>query len=176
MESLDTQQLPSPTPSPIEIDAMRMPLPPAPLDGGSQRTVAELQGQDRAHLDGRRVLAGALDAAVGVAAFLLLGGDALALVAAVALTLAYFFVGESLTGQTLGKRLTNLRVVRWDGYPLAPGDVARRTMLRVVDGGILSALLTGGRRQRLGDRAAGTVVASAKFPAPRAEMRARLIP
>src|SRR4051794_8470791 len=105
MESIDTQQLPSPTPSPLELELTSPPPAPAPLDYGDRRAAAELQGQDRCYLDGRRVTAGVIDAALGCAAFLLLGAGPLALVATVALMLAYFFVAESLTGQTAGKWL-----------------------------------------------------------------------
>lgn len=70
-----------------------------------------------------------------------------------------------LHGQTLGKRVVGLRVVREDGAPVDFLSSAVRNLLRAVDflplgyalGG-LSVLLTE-RRQRVGDVVAGTVVA-----------------
>jgi len=67
-------------------------------------------------------------------------------------------------GQTLGKRVLGLRVVDAHGLPLTPGQVLTRNLLRVVDalpffylvGG--AACLVSRREQRLGDRAAATVV------------------
>src|SRR4051794_6580373 len=85
------------------------------------------------------------------------------------ITLAYFFVCEALTGQTLGKRLLRIRVVSADGSRASVGQALGRTLLRVVDSlpvlyivGLISVLATGrGRRQRVGDLAAGTVVVPA---------------
>jgi len=74
-------------------------------------------------------------------------------------------------GQTLGKRLLNLRVVDARGLRLEPSQVIVRSLMRFVDG--LPALyLVGGvacvlsrHRQRLGDLAAGTVVVRTPKPA-----------
>jgi hypothetical protein len=80
--------------------------------------------------------------------------------------LAYFFVSEVLTGQTVGKRITGLRVVRLDGGPLNIAAVAARSVLLPVDAlglylvGLLAMTLTP-HRQRLGDLLAGTVVTDA---------------
>ena len=78
-----------------------------------------------------------------------------------AIEMSYFFVFESLQGQTLGKRIAKLRVVRRDGSAPSTGRIALRTLLRPVDYtfvGILTVLATGKRRQRLGDLAADTIV------------------
>lgn len=84
------------------------------------------------------------------------------------IVLLYYFVSEAISGQTLGKRLLGLRVVRVDGRPAGAGPVAVRTLLRIVDSlpfmyllGLVVILATGSRRQRLGDLAAGTVVTRA---------------
>jgi uncharacterized RDD family membrane protein YckC len=82
------------------------------------------------------------------------------------ITLLYFFVAESLTGQTLGKKLTGIRVVRRDGGKAGAGAIFVRTLLRVIDAlpafyllGLVTILLSGkSRRQRIGDIAANTVV------------------
>src|SRR3954449_5661237 len=82
---------------------------------------------------------------------------------AIALSLSYFFVCESLTGQTIGKRIAGLRVVRLDGGPLNLASVAARNLLLLVDAaflcviGVLAVTLTP-HRQRVGDLIGGTVV------------------
>lgn len=66
-------------------------------------------------------------------------------------------------GQTLGKQLLRLRVVRKDGSPATLGCSLLRWLLFIADGpllsfvGVLVILLTP-HRQRLGDLAAGTLV------------------
>ncbi|MEA2467599.1 MAG: hypothetical protein QOJ57_1725 [Thermoleophilaceae bacterium] len=85
------------------------------------------------------------------------------------ITLAYFLICEGATGQTLGKRLIGIRVVSADGSRASWGQVLARTVLRIVDAlpifyivGLITVLATGrGRRQRVGDLAAGTLVVSA---------------
>ena len=84
-----------------------------------------------------------------------------------ALSLTYHFACEALTGQTLGKRLMGIRVVDMRGRPLRPAAAAARAVLLLVDSifiGLISVLITGKRQQRLGDLAAGTVVAPAETP------------
>ena len=77
--------------------------------------------------------------------------------------LGYYVVAEALTGRTLGKRLVRIRVVDEAGEHLSLGASFVRNVLRVVDGlffylvGALFAF-NSDRGQRLGDRAAGTVV------------------
>jgi uncharacterized RDD family membrane protein YckC len=106
---------------------------------------------------------------VSMVAGLLLGGDT-PLVTAVAVTLAaefvYFAACEGMTGTTLGKRLLGLRVVRAaDGAPCGPLAALVRTALRLVDNVLFSlpgiaAIVVSPRNQRLGDRAARTLVVS----------------
>ncbi len=79
-------------------------------------------------------------------------------------TLYYFFALESGGGQTLGKRAMKLRVVSADGTPASMEQIAKRTVVRVLDGhivGLVVMLATGERRLRLGDIVAGTVVTEA---------------
>jgi uncharacterized RDD family membrane protein YckC len=84
--------------------------------------------------------------------------------------LYYYFALESGEGQTVGKKLMKLRVVRADGRPAGMSEIAVRTVLRVVDGiglyivGLIVMLATGQRRQRLGDMAAGTIIVDASAP------------
>src|SRR5215210_6833861 len=134
-------------------------------------------------LDNRRVLAALVDLAIVVAGamVILFAADALgdtgdlqgALgVVTLGWALYYYFALESGDGQTVGKKLMKLRVVRADGRPAEMRDIAVRTVVRVVDGiggyivGLIVMLATGQRRQRLGDLAAGTVVVDASAPAP----------
>ena len=80
-----------------------------------------------------------------------------------ALGLGYYIVCESASGATLGKRLVGIRVVGEDGDPLTFGAAVVRNLVRVVDAlffyfvGFISAILSK-RGQRLGDRAAHTIV------------------
>ena len=124
-------------------------------------------------LDNRRVLAAIVDLLVvsaGAVVVLVagdsLGGDRQSALAAVVLgwALYYFFALESSEGQTLGKKLMSLRVVRADGLPAGMREIGVRTILRVIDNyivGLIVMLATGERRQRIGDLAAGTIVVDA---------------
>jgi uncharacterized RDD family membrane protein YckC len=127
-------------------------------------------------LDNRRVLAGVVDLVIVAAGALvvLVAGDSLTgnrqgALSAVILgwALYYFFALESGDGQTVGKKLMKLRVVRANGSPVGMREVAVRTVLRVVDNylvGLIVMLATGDRRQRIGDLAAGTIVVDASAP------------
>jgi uncharacterized RDD family membrane protein YckC len=92
--------------------------------------------------------------------------DALALL--VGLQFVYFFLQESRTGSTPGKRRYGLTVVTLDGERPADGALALRNVLRLIDSfpvfyasGLLSLMQTGRkRRQRIGDVVAGTTVVS----------------
>ena len=128
-------------------------------------------------LDNRRIAAALIDLAVpvGFAAVAHLAGLSLTrgvLLVALGWTLYYFFALESGSGQTLGKRAMKLRVVSADGTPASMEQIAKRTVVRILDGhivGLIVMLATGERRQRLGDIVAGTIVTEAgpeSGPAP----------
>ncbi|HQU86107.1 MAG TPA: RDD family protein, partial [Pyrinomonadaceae bacterium] len=82
---------------------------------------------------------------------------------------AYFVVFEWLwNGQTPGKRLLKLRVIREDGRPITIWEAVARNLLRIFDSlpgvgipvysvGLISIFLNN-RDQRIGDIFAGTVV------------------
>ncbi len=79
--------------------------------------------------------------------------------------LIYLLLYEGLSGgQTLGKKLMKLRVVRPDGREAAPGDYLIRAIFMLIDLflslGVFGAMLIGSttHSQRLGDLAAGTTV------------------
>jgi uncharacterized RDD family membrane protein YckC len=80
-------------------------------------------------------------------------------------TAGYFMLFEIVwNGQTPGKRLVGVRVIRENGYPMRPVDAVIRNLVRIVDWlpgiygiGVLTMLLNK-RARRLGDFAAGTIV------------------
>ena len=79
------------------------------------------------------------------------------------LALAYFIVLEATQGATLGKMALGLRVTRTDGAPISWTESIIRNLLRIIDGlfvYLVGAILiwTSPLKQRLGDRAAHTVV------------------
>ncbi len=76
---------------------------------------------------------------------------------------AYYVLSEATLGGSFGKLATGLQVVNEDGERILFGQAIVRNLLRIVDG--LFFYLVGGiavwsspRRQRIGDRAAATVV------------------
>jgi uncharacterized RDD family membrane protein YckC len=135
--------------------------------------------EDRRTLDSRRVGAWMVDnvllAMLLIPLTVLFGElNAGAWLTYLALVLTYFFVCETRTGQTVGKALFDLRVVsRADAGPVPATAIAGRTVLRLIEPGLIGLvvmLVTGRRRQRLGDLAAGSAVtrASARpFSPPR---------
>jgi uncharacterized RDD family membrane protein YckC len=82
------------------------------------------------------------------------------------LQLAYFFVYEASSGQTIGKRFFHVRVETLSGQRPTTRQIAWRTVLRPVDAlpalyasGLISLMRTGrARRQRIGDVVGGTTV------------------
>lgn len=79
----------------------------------------------------------------------------------------YSFILEGWKGQTFGKWLTGVIVVKEDGSPCDFMASFVRNLLRLIDGlflylvGLLFMAFSD-RRQRLGDRLAGTVVVRVK--------------
>lgn len=74
---------------------------------------------------------------------------------------AYFFLLEYLMrGQTIGKRVLNLRVVKADGFSLDAAAIFIRNIFRIVDENALLWIVPmfSKRNQRLGDMVAGTIV------------------
>ena len=134
-------------------------------------------------LDNRRVLAAIIDLVVVVAGCAVImaaagvlgdpasdiGGGLLAV--ELGWVLYYYFACESGAGQTLGKRVTKIRVVGMDGRPAGMREIALRTVLRLVDGlffylvGLIVMIATGERRGRLGDLVGGTMIVAADAPA-----------
>lgn len=132
------------------------------------------------HVTGRRVLATIVDGVVLAVMFGVMsalfgmtsaeGGQVgaslsgLAALAAFVLTFGYYIVLEGYLGQTLGKMLLGIKVVREDtgGVPGVKA-AAIRTVLRIVDGFLsylvaFIAVLASHKNQRLGDMAAHTLV------------------
>ncbi|HPR42519.1 MAG TPA: RDD family protein [Candidatus Methanofastidiosa archaeon] len=80
------------------------------------------------------------------------------------LWILYFTYFEGSSGQTIGKKLMNLKVIKTDGREMDYLSALVRNVLRIVDSlptlyilGILLILVTK-ERQRLGDMVAGTIV------------------
>jgi uncharacterized RDD family membrane protein YckC len=86
------------------------------------------------------------------------------------LCLAYFIVPEAIWGATLGKLATNIRVVREsDGGPISWRASIVRNVLRPIDGLVLYlvgfiAICVSQKRQRIGDKVAGTIVVRRSAP------------
>lgn len=81
----------------------------------------------------------------------------------------YSLLLESLLeGQTLGKKLLKIKVVKIDGYQASFGDYLMRWLFRIIDinfsGGVvgLVSIISSEKSQRLGDMAAGTSIITLK--------------
>ncbi|MGG7036982.1 MAG: RDD family protein [Flavobacterium sp.] len=81
----------------------------------------------------------------------------------------YSLVLESLLeGQTLGKKLVKIKVVKIDGYQASFGDYLIRWLFRLIDiepsSGVIGliSMVVNSKTQRLGDISAGTAVISLK--------------
>jgi uncharacterized RDD family membrane protein YckC len=106
---------------------------------------------------------GLLISALGVASDAWIAG--IAALASFGLYNGYFIVFEwLLNGQTPGKRILHVRVIKQGGYSLRFFDTLLRNLLRVIDflplfyGVGLTSLLLTRDSQRLGDLLAGTLV------------------
>ena len=127
---------------------------------------ADYTHEDRRPFDRRRRRARAIDSLVllpfAAAVIYLTQGVTVAAGAMVlAIDLSYFFVMETLKGQTIGKRVCSLRVMRPDASAATAGRIALRTITRPIDYtfiGFLTVLASGKKRQRIGDKLAGTIV------------------
>ena len=134
-------------------------------------------------LDNRRVLAALIDLVIVGAGWAVIlaaagklsdpaGGGLVAV--GLGWALYYYFACESGSGQTVGKRVMNIRVVGVDGAPAGMREIALRTVLRVIDGlflylvGLIVMVATKERRGRLGDLVGDTMIVSADEPAPAA--------
>lgn len=81
----------------------------------------------------------------------------------------YTLVGESLMeGQTLGKKIVKIKVVKIDGFQASFGDYLMRWFFRLIDvfsnSGVIGliSMIISKNNQRLGDIASGTAVISLK--------------
>lgn len=80
--------------------------------------------------------------------------------------LAYFTYFEGTSGQTPGKRIMGIKVVKDGNKKMTIPDAFIRTILRIIDSlfvylvGLISVVVTE-KKQRIGDMAAGTVVVRA---------------
>ena len=109
-------------------------------------------------------LDGLVAGAPAIAAFLFMfllprTGIALILVAALFGALYTLFADGLEGGQSIGKRLVGIRVVSMEtGAPCTFGQSFVRNLLLMILGPIDWIFILGERHQRLGDKAAGTIV------------------
>jgi uncharacterized RDD family membrane protein YckC len=132
----------------------------------------------------RRALAATLDNAVWFVGLSWFFSDAVAVVydespeaaglivfALLSLWFNYFTFAEWKWGQTIGKNATGIEVRMADGDPKVPfGPASIRNILRIVDFFVIGWVMVAAtkRKQRLGDKAAKTVVLRRPpRPAPR---------
>ena len=87
-------------------------------------------------------------------------------VLSIILWLIYFSYFESKTGQTPGKSIMGIKVVRMNGKKLTLADAFVRTLLRIIDGigfyilGLI-VIAVSEKKQRIGDMAAQSIVVKA---------------
>ncbi len=105
---------------------------------------------------------GRISAGVGVTTIILFGFLSLAFM------LFYAFLLEGYWGQTLGKKIMGIVVVKEDGSPCTYEASIVRNLLRIIDtlpqlyiAGFIVIALTD-KRQRIGDRLANTIVVETK--------------
>ncbi|MBN2331301.1 MAG: RDD family protein [Candidatus Aenigmarchaeota archaeon] len=104
-------------------------------------------------------MAGAMDMAA------MMGAWASFMFLAAVISIAYFTYLEGSSGQTLGKKLVNIKVVKEKGK-MTYVDAFVRTLLRIIDGiafyliGFI-VIIASEKKQRIGDMAAGTLVVKA---------------
>ncbi|HID19610.1 MAG TPA: RDD family protein [Methanophagales archaeon] len=84
----------------------------------------------------------------------------------VLLWIVYFTYFEGTSGQTLGKKIMSIKVIKENGDQPTFSDALIRTILRIIDGiafylvGLI-VILVSEKKQRIGDMAAGTIVVKA---------------
>jgi len=151
-----------------------IPPPSAPAPAPAPRAAEPPRGPvgDLKRLDGRRVLARLIDGfIVGIPTTVAAATqDEGAYLVFLALSLIYFFLCEATLGQTIGKKAMKLRVMTRDGRAPTVNAVSVRTVLRLIDDGpigLVVMVISGNRRQRIGDLLAGTAVGEAGADVPR---------
>lgn len=105
------------------------------------------------------------------------GGNALAILVYLIIVIGYFVVLEARSGQTFGKKMLGIRVVKLDGTPVDGSAALVRGLLKLVDS--ISVILPIGlwliifqsRKQRIGDMAANTLVVKDAWQPPGDRLR-----
>src|SRR5215210_736636 len=120
--------------------------------------------QEDVHVTGRRILAILVDGVILSVVLIPVNAAArtaiIPVLIGIVLGLIYFTVMEGYLGQTVGKMLLGIKVIREDTEEVPGlGAATIRTLLRIVDGlfGYLVgfiAVMASAKRQRLGDMAA----------------------
>jgi uncharacterized RDD family membrane protein YckC len=124
--------------------------------------------QEDVHVTGRRILAILVDGVILSVVLIPFNPTPrtaiIPVLIGIVLGLIYFTVMEGYLGQTVGKMLLGIKVIREDTEEVPGlGAATIRTLLRLVDGlfGYLVgfiAVMASAKRQRLGDMAAHTLV------------------
>jgi membrane protease YdiL (CAAX protease family)/uncharacterized RDD family membrane protein YckC len=129
----------------------------------------------------RRLGAALLDSLVLIIGLTWLFGPGLLTIGVLIVSLSiYFQLCEKRWGQTIGKNATGIRVVSLGGEGLTWNATALRNLLRLVDlplamiGADYLIVRGSPRRQRLGDRAAKTIVVRERDPAEGQQPAAQL--
>jgi uncharacterized RDD family membrane protein YckC len=140
---------------------------PLPAPAASTKPVGDLK-----RLDGKRVRARLLDGLLLLPISIVAGmtQDESIYFPMLLATLLYFFLAEATGAQTLGKRKLGLRVMQRDGSAPTVNQISVRTVLRLIDDGpigLIVMVLSGERRQRIGDLLAGTTVGPVQGPVSR---------
>ena len=81
----------------------------------------------------------------------------------------YFMVMEATVGATVGKLVCKIRVRREDGSKCGIREAFIRNVLRIIDGLVIYLvgiilIITSGKKQRLGDMVAKTIVMKLPYP------------
>jgi uncharacterized RDD family membrane protein YckC len=88
----------------------------------------------------------------------------------------YIFFESAWNGQTPGKRVLGLRVIRTDGAPISLSEAVIRNLVRIIDllpsayGLGVVAMFINSQSRRLGDLAAGTLVVHDQAPVELSEL------
>lgn len=148
---------------------------------------------------GNRFLAAAIDTLIVIGALIVVGlgslgigalggiGQSVGIIAFVTLSFVllwgYYIVFETVwSGQTPGKRVLGIRVIKTSGYPIQFSESAIRNLVRLIDflpslyGIGVVVMFLSPRSRRLGDYAAGTLVIKERIPVAIRDLAAPLSP
>ena len=149
-----------------------LPPPPVAEAQSSSPSVSEPEEQLVGCMNLERFFAATFDSFLALIAALAVAmqfgsrGDVAAWTAAALAFFGYYLISEAILGNTFGKWVMGLRIRTLAGHKITSGQALIRSLLRVVEVNPLlfgalpaaAAMFFSKRRQRIGDRLAGTVV------------------